>query len=318
MFTNRDFGNYIGVTLTPGSMKYDRQIHNRSLVIKALLGKLTGWVPLMQPVQNDLVVVSYHGTQKRFLNNFVEQVKFFKDTYNIITPAQLSEFFENRLESSSKPYLLFSFDDGLRSNLYVAEILYKYGIRTFFFVVPEFINCSKEKQRAFFLQNICPMDSWQSCTSEDTMALSWDELKGLVAIGHEMGSHSASHVMKTSELDDDSRYHEIVDSRCMLADGLDLSLDKIRAFCGPLDSLQSVGRKEMTLIKDNYKFFFSTFPGSNNKPKNPYFIKRVHIEDFWMFSTVRFVLSNLERLRWKHKINLFKNVCQMEKACNGK
>ena len=301
--------------MIPGSIKYDRQIHNRSLVVKALLGKLTGWIPLMQPIKNDLVVVSYHGTQKRFLNNFAEQVKFFKDTYNIISPAQLSEFFESRLESSSKPCLLFSFDDGLRSNLYAAEILYKFGIRAFFFVVPEFINCSKEKQAAFFLQNISPMASSQNYTNEDAMALSWDELKRLVAIGHEMGSHSASHVMRMSELDDDSRCHEIVYSRRMLADGLDLSPDKIRAFCGPVDSLQSVGRKEMALIKDNYKFFFSSFPGSNNKPKNPYFIKRVHIEDFWMLPAVKFALSNLERLRWKYKINLFKDVCQIEKAC---
>ena len=300
------------MTLIRGSIKYDNSIHSRAQLIKALLGKCVSWAPLMHARKNDLVVLNYHGTQKRFLNNFRLQVKFLQDRYHIISPSELEAFFKDGIKASNnKPSLLFNFDDGLRNNLYAAEVLHKYGIRALFFVVPEFVNCRHKSQAEFFQKNIKSMNQPRiDRTREDFM--SWHELEGLVAAGHEVGSHSSSHIMRAAGIDCRSRQYEIVESQRMIADGLSLSLDQIRCFCGPVDSLLSVGRAEMTLIRDNYRFFFSTFPGSNLKPKNPYFIKRVHIEAFWMLSTVKFALSNLERIRWKRKAAEFQKI--LEKA----
>lgn len=294
-----------------GSIKYDATIHSKAQVIKALLGKLVSLVPLMQAPKNDLVVLNYHGTPKKFLNNFRLQVNFFQDRFHIISPLELEAFFEDKLEASDKPYLLFSFDDGTRNNLYAAEVLNKYDLRALFFVVPEFVKCRHESQSEYFLKNINPISDPQiDDTREDIMAMSWRELGELVAAGHEVGSHSATHTMKVSGADCRSRQYEVVESRRMLAEGLSLHPDRIRSFCGPIDTLLSVGLTELTLIRDNYRFFFSTFPGSNLKPKNPYFIKRVHVEAFWMLSTVKFALSNLERIHWRRKVKLFEKLCQ--------
>ncbi len=301
--------------MIPGRSAYDRGIHTRSIAVKAVLGTLTGWMPCMRPPRNDLVVVGYHGTEKRSLHNFEKQVRFLKDTFAVISPGQLSGFFENRLADSDKPFLLFSFDDGIKNNVYAAEILRTYDIRAFFFVVPEFINRPAEEQAAFFLKNIRPGNGPCACGSEDAAALSWAELRQMAAAGHEIGSHSATHGMRMISLDTASRLHEIVESRRMVAEGLNVRPEAVRAFCGPVDSRLSVGRKEMALIRQHYSFFFSTLPGSNSVDRDPYFIRRVHLEDFWMLAAVRFALSNLERLRWKHKTVLFRDACRMEQFC---
>jgi hypothetical protein len=273
----------------------------------------------MHTPKNDLVVLNYHGTPKKFLNNFRLQVNFFQDRFHIISPLELEAFFEDKLEASNKPYLLFNFDDGTRNNLYAAEVLHEYGIRALFFVVPEFVNCRDESQGAYFLKNINPISNPQiNDTREDIMAMSWRELEELVAAGHEVGSHSSTHTMKVAGADCRSRQYEIVESRRMLAEGLSLNPDQIRSFCGPVDSLLSISPSELTLIRDHYRYFFSSFPGSNLKPKNPYFIKRVHVEAFWMLSTVKFALSNLERIRWRRKVKLFENLSYVNKSsCSG-
>ena len=295
--------------MTHGSIKYHAAIHSGAQVIKALLGKLVSWAPLMHALKNDLVVLNYHGTQKRFLNNFRQQVKFLQDRYHIISPSELEAFFKGVIDASNKPFLFFNFDDGTRNNLYAAEVLHEYGIRALFFVVPEFVNCRDESQVAYFLKNIKPVINPQiDSAREDFTAMSWRELEELVAAGHEVGSHSSTHTMSVAGADRRSRQYEIVESRRMIAEGLSLRLEQIRSFCGPVDSLLSVNLNEMSLIRDNYKFFFSSFPGSNLKPMNPYFIKRVHVEAFWMLSTVKYALSNLERIRWRRKVKLFNDM----------
>lgn len=287
-------------------------IHGRALITKALLGKLISIFSLMEPPKNDLIVLNYHGTCKRFLDNFEQQIRFFQDKYHIISPSELEAFFEGKLEHYNKPYLLLSFDDGIKNNLFAAEVLNKYGIRAIFFIVPEFVNCQQESQAAFFMKNINPITGLKNNVNhEDFTSLSWSELKELVNSGHEVGSHSSTHTMRANRIDCNLRQYEIVESRRMLAEGLNLNLDKIRSFCGPVDSLLSVGIADMALIRDNYRFFFSTFPGSNISPRNPYFIKRIHVEAFWPLSAVKFALSNLERIRWRQKVKLFKDVADL-------
>jgi hypothetical protein len=295
--------------LIHGSMKYDDRIHSKEQIIKALLGSLVSRVPLMKAPKNDLVVLNYHGTPKKFFNNFRLQVDYFREWFHIISPSELESFFKNKLEASNKPYLLFNFDDGIKNNLYAADVLNKYGIQALFFVVPEFINCKHERQSEYFLKNINPISNPQiEDTRDDIIAMSWRDLGELVATGHEVGSHSVTHMMKLPASDCSSRNYEIVESRRMIAECLNLYTESIRSFCAPVDTSLSVGIEELKLIRNNYKFFFSTFPGSNLKPKNPYFIKRVHVEAFWMLPTVKFALSNLERIRWRREVKLFENL----------
>ncbi len=315
-FTNRSFGNYTGAILIPGSIKYDAAIHSRAQLTKALLGKIISWLPFMRTPKNDLVVISYHGTPKKFIDNFTLQLHFLKERFRIISPLELDAFFEDKLEASDKPYFLFSFDDGIKNNLYAAEILNNCGFQAIFFVVPGFVNCRHESQSEYFLENVNPISNPQiENTQDDVTAMSWHELAELISTGHEVGSHSVTHTMKLSGSDCQSRQYEIVESRRMLAEGLNLRPDRIRSFCCPIDTLLSVGTTELKLIQDNYRFFFSTFPGSNLKPKNPYFIKRVHVEAFWMLSTVKYALSSLERIRWRRKVKLFENVSYVKKSC---
>jgi len=138
--------------------------------------------------------------------------------------------------------------------------------------------------------------------------MSWRDLKGLVKVGHEVGSHTATHTLRVAGATLTSRQYEIVESRRMIARALGLKLAQVRAFCGPKDSLLSISSLEMALIKQNYNFFFSSFAGCNCLPKNPYFIRRINVEVYWMLDTVKFALSNINRVRWKRKVKLFEKV----------
>lgn len=261
-----------------------------------------------------MVVLSYHGTPKRFFKNFEAQIRFFHNQYNIITPSQLRAFYNGSLKATDRPFLLFSFDDGIKNNFYAAELLEKYAIRAFFFVVPEFIDTTLQEQSAYFQEKIRPfINPHVYGKPEDLSAISWLELADLNEAGHEIGSHSLTHTLVAANITSESRRQEIVESKRMIEKAIGLAPDSVRAFCGPNNSLQSVGSYEMALIKQHYDLFFSSFPGTNCSPKNPYFIRRVNLEAFWLQETVQFSLSKLDWMRWKVKVKAFEKVLEESK-----
>jgi peptidoglycan/xylan/chitin deacetylase (PgdA/CDA1 family) len=292
-------------------MKYSFRIHCKNDLVKAFIGQSASLFPGQQTPIGDLIVLNYHGTQKQYLKNFEEQIKYLQDHYKIIDPVEFAAYFKNNLELSDKPFLLFNFDDGIKNNLYASELLEKYKIRAFFFVVPEFINTKIGSQSKFFRKNIRQnINQYVDRKPEDLTAMSWHELKWLAKSGHEIGSHTASHIFTVSNATTESRQYEIVESQRMIADAIGLDQKQIRSFCGPKDSLLSIGKLEMELIRQHYNFCFSTFAGSNFVSRNPYFIKRVNVETFWLLGSVKFALSNLNRVRWKGKVKTFEQMLE--------
>lgn len=290
-------------------MQYDSRIHRRVDFIKSLMWKISGWLPRMTSSKDDLLVLNYHGTPKSYIKNFEVQLKFLLDNYRVISPADLQAYFEDKLEDGDRPCVLLNFDDGINNNLYAVELMEKYKICAFFFIVPQFINRPLHLQSVYFREKIRGhINPYITKNREDKTAMSWQDLKDLIKLGHEVGSHSATHTLTVDNSTLASRKYEIVESRHMIAKTLNLKVAEVRAFCGPRDSMLSVGSLEMALIKQNYNFFFASFAGSNYLPKNPYFIKRINMEIYWLLDTVKFSLSNLNRLRWNGRVKSFEKI----------
>lgn len=290
-------------------MNYNHRIHPKTHLVKALLVRLAKYSRAMVLPKGDLIVLGYHGTQRRFLKNMEAQIRFFKDQFRIISPDDLMPFFTGGLEKVDRPYLLFSFDDGIKNNLHAVELMAKHGIRGQFFVVPEFINTRPQEQGYYFQKNIRSIiNNHIDSNSEDLTPMSWPELQILVKAGHRVGSHTMTHQLKTANSTPSSRYYEIVESKRVIAESLSLETVQVQAFCSPGDSLLSVGSQEMALIRQSYDFHFSTLVGCNCAPRAPYFIKRVNVEAFWMHDTVRFALSNLDRMRSRKKVRAFERI----------
>jgi peptidoglycan/xylan/chitin deacetylase (PgdA/CDA1 family) len=286
---------------------WDSKIHSRALKIKSILGALEKpfWKIRGGLNKDDLLVLNYHSTPKKFIPNLEKQLLFFQKEFDIISPNEVSDFYKSSGNSTSKKIkLLLTFDDGLANNLLAIELLNKYSIKAIFFVVPKFIDSDNQKE--YYLKNIRPeINDNIDFRKEDFEAMSWGELSLTSTQGHKIESHSLTHVMCAEDENEVRQNEEIVISRAIIENKLNIQID---SFCAPNDSLKSVNSDSLLLIKQNYTYFYSTFPGSNSLDKDPMFIKRSNVECFWPLGAVKFALGNFERKRWKEQRVRFSNM----------
>jgi peptidoglycan/xylan/chitin deacetylase (PgdA/CDA1 family) len=275
---------------------YNKSIHTKAQLIKSVLGsiempffKINGYLN-----KHDLIVLNYHSTPLKFKDNFEKQINFYQAHFSIISPNDLKNFYANKLESK-KPKLLITFDDGLSNNKYALQILDKYKIKALLFIVPDFIAATQQKE--YYTTHIRnEINPFIDSQPEDFTALSWNELKEIIANGHLVGSHTMSHTLKANTSDNEVLNREITTSKNSIESQLNISVEN---FSAPFNSLFSVGEKEMSLIIKNYNYFHSTFPGSNYLNKNNYFIKRFNVECFWTIPNIIHTLGHIERFRWR-------------------
>jgi peptidoglycan/xylan/chitin deacetylase (PgdA/CDA1 family) len=289
-------------------MLYDPRLHSRVDLIKALLGNVLRFAPGFKVPTDDLIILSYHSTPRRFLHCFEKQVGFFRRKYRIISPRDLPAYASGTLVEVNRPNLLFTFDDGIENQFDASSILDKYGIKGIFFIVPAFAAEVYKRQADYYRKNIRPkVNSYINDKPEDFHAMSWKQIRQLYQSGHEIGSHSFSHTLDCKTANQQMRYREIVESKMRIADELGVTEGEIRSFCGPNDSSLAVGVEEAKLIMDHYDYFYSTFAGSNLGLRESFALKRANVECYWMMSTVKYQVCRFEWLRWKSRVIAFED-----------
>ena len=288
-------------------MKFNPDLHSGGMRLKSMLSYFD--FSYKQYSASDLIVVNYHGTQKKFIHLFAAQLDFLNSTFNIIHPDCITDYFNDPSKvRGSRPKLLITFDDGLKNNLYAVDELDKRGIKALFFIIPGFVNTSVSSQKEYFTNQIRPLINKNiDIENHDFLALSWDDLKGLFADGHRIGSHSFSHTL-TSDSNREIVEHEIKDSKYEISSKTDISPEEIRFYCCPNETFTSTGIPEHKIIKQNYRFFFTTFAGSNQKIFDPYLICRTNVESYWPFNTFKYAIGKMDWWRWKGKIRKFRKL----------
>ncbi|HEU4717406.1 MAG TPA: polysaccharide deacetylase family protein [Bacteroidia bacterium] len=284
-------------------MKYDPKIHSWRHLVKSALGRMEFLLTGEPCPPGELLVLNYHGTPLKFMDNFREQIRFFRDRFDFISPAQLGDYFSGKPDPK-KSYALITFDDGLRNNLHAAEVLREFNIRAYFFIVPAFINAPAGDQKNYYLQHIRPqINPAIDSREEDLLPLSWEDVRRLHSEGHGIGAHSLTHDLLASGSEEESR-KEIISCREVIYEKTGVMPD---SFCSPNNSLLSAGKKEMQLIRENYRYHFSTLPGSNTGA-SPFFIRRVNVESFWLKGAVMRATGKWDRKRWTSRIMQFSAV----------
>ena len=287
-------------------MKLNFKIHNRNHIIKNFIGNIEYLFSNSKLQNSQLTVVNYHGTQKTFIHNFRKQILFFKKHFYIIPPELLSKFYNGELNDTEKPLMLITFDDGIKNNVYAAEILYEYKIKAYFFIVPDFIDCPISKQKEYFRNYIRPkINTAIDSEIEDYTALTWNEVKLLISQGHSIGSHTKTHTLIAKESTLENSITEIQLSKENIASKLNLPLQSINAFCSINNTLESISNKELKLIKENYKYHFTTIPGQNSAESSPYFIKRANIESYWLAGALKYAIGIWNLKRWTNATNAY-------------
>jgi len=249
-------------------------------------------------------VVNYHGVSSHYLNAFKLQLSYLKNAYCIISPSEIDLYFEKKL-TSEKPFLLLTFDDGLSNQLEVAKYLHQQNIQTYFFIIPTFINTEKTHQKAYYRENIrSQTNSFMEKEDADYNALSWDDVKEILSMGHSIGAHSSSHAMLANEKDIAKVYFEIVECKAQIVFAMQPQSIKINSFCSIINTANSVGKKEAQVIAQNYKYHFSTFPGSNTQ-RNKQLIRRCNVEAHFSEGEVKFSMGKFNRVLWNKKVANF-------------
>jgi peptidoglycan/xylan/chitin deacetylase (PgdA/CDA1 family) len=247
----------------------------------------------------ELIVLCMHSTPKDRMDDFKRLTKWLLQHFKPLRPSEMDLFFDNRINNG--PYILFTFDDGLRNNLHVAKYLSEEGVGAYFFLVPDFIQAVD--QQAYYRKNIRQViDTSFDKLEEDFTSISFQEAKELRELGHEIGSHTQSHLLRAGmSIEDATR--EIQGSLQTLRSNIS---PEINSFCSPIDTLISVDSNGKKLIQENYKYHFTTFPGRNAEGMNSQIIFRRNIEVNWSRGKIKFALGAWDLPRWAPGIERFR------------
>lgn len=251
--------------------------------------------------QDELIVLCLHSTPKKYLSQLNDITDFLLKHFIPLDPAQLEDYFSGRLAQG--PYVLFTFDDGLRNNKFAADLLHVRGIHAFFFVVPDFLTSTDAE--LYYRTNIRQViEPGFDRHEEDVTPLSVYELLELIKQGHVVGSHTMSHLMR-STCSAEQGEQEVVGSKRKLEGLLGVAIE---GFCSPINTNFSVNSRSKALINEHYAYHFTTFPGEHTVEKNPKLIFRRNIEVNWTLGQIKFALGRADLKRWSHETERFRQL----------
>lgn len=231
--------------------------------------------------------INYHGTSKKYQDNFEKQLIFFKQNYSSVKIKDLDNLLSGDWKKE-KPGLIISFDDGLKSNYDVAKpLLEKYGFMGWFFVPVGLIGTGNCK-----LQD--------KTNTKDCSYMNWEDILKLSKY-HIIGCHTFTHCRLYSNTSEYKLKGEIVNSKEILEQKLNKKID---VFCWVGGEEKTYTAKAAKYIrKAGYKYSFMT----NNKPifprTNRFQLQRTNIEVDWPLSLVKFYLSGIMDIIYTGKRN---------------
>ena len=273
----------------------------KELVVRLIKGVLGRWEWTSQKPKygkKDLLVLCYHSTPQHFMHRFEAQYNWYIDQgFTFLSPEELPDFYEGKL--SEGPYLLYTFDDGLKNNLLAARFLQSKGVKAFFFLVPAFYKTPASDQADYYQRVIRPVINPKWEPLHERGAMSMDKHQELMALGHSVGAHTYTHALEASEKDEKELIKEVVGSK----EGIQADLrTQINTFCSINQTDWSLNPTSARLVRENYTYHFTTFPGVNQPTDDPLFIYRRNVEVFWGQGMVKFAMGKRDLSRWKERI----------------
>ncbi|MFN0033303.1 MAG: polysaccharide deacetylase family protein [Flavobacteriales bacterium] len=250
---------------------------------------------------DELIVLCMHSTPKSHLPQFEQLLDFLLQHFKPLPPEDLRSYYHGELADG--PYVLFTFDDGLRNNLHAANALHMRGIHAYFFLVPGFIQSSNQAE--YYQKNIRPaINRKVDKLEEDFEAMSVDEVKKLLADGHSIGVHSYTHTLH-GDMNGEELQHEVIESKAALES---MFACRLNSFCSINHTTHSVNAICKRMIESNYTFHFTTYPGLNAEEKKPQLIYRRNIEVHWPMGKIKFALGQADLDRWKPVVAHFQHL----------
>lgn len=201
-----------------------------------------------------LRILNYHNIPVSDLKNFENQIIFFKDNYDILSPIEFENLKSNDFSSKK---ILITFDDGFKSIVRILPILQKYKIQAIFFVIKDFIMINQKDVDYFIKNNIFRNNSY----SIDDSNLNIEDIKNIISLGHTIGYHTKSHIDLGKIYNTNIIRDEIIES----ARNFEKMIDnvQIKHFAFPYGMSKNLTNQSIKIMREKYKFIYSGIRGNN-------------------------------------------------------
>jgi peptidoglycan/xylan/chitin deacetylase (PgdA/CDA1 family) len=131
--------------------------------------------------------IYFHNVDEQYFSQFKEIILYLKNHFVFVSHSEAIELIHHGTDKT-KNYLSISFDDGFADNFEIAQLLTAMDIKACFFVCPSFIDgFESEVQKKATLREVFDQHS-------NIDFLGWDQVKTMIVMGHEIGSHTNSHI----------------------------------------------------------------------------------------------------------------------------
>lgn len=227
--------------------------------------------PIGLTASNRLRVLLHHDIAPHEQARFGAELRWLARTWTFVTPEHFAAMVSG-MEPIRGSNLLLTFDDGLASNLVVAEqVLNPLGIRALFFVVSDLVDIEdRQEARRFIARNI-----YLGTRADELPAhwhnIGWGDLHALLKQGHSIGSHTRTHkrlslIHTKTELE-----HEIISGADTLEQRLGVAIDH---FSYPFGDLASFSESALSVAKRRFRFIHSGLRGDNAGGVSPFTLRR--------------------------------------------
>jgi peptidoglycan/xylan/chitin deacetylase (PgdA/CDA1 family) len=232
--------------------------------------------------------VNYHDVPMSMSAAFVEQLRFYRRHFVPVGYKELIELQSSRWPSS-RPGILLSFDDGLRSHAeVVAPLLEEQGFPGWFFVPPGFLDTPEDEQAAFARRNHITTRGGTAAT--DRVAMTWDEVRRLDRC-HIIGCHTLTHRRLTDSTSVDALEREVEMAKLRLEEEIG---HPVAAFAWVGGEEGSYSRAAACMIrKAGFEVSFMTNSAVIRPGADPFELQRTNVEAFNPPELLQFQLSGL-------------------------
>jgi peptidoglycan/xylan/chitin deacetylase (PgdA/CDA1 family) len=166
-----------------------------------------------------LRAVNFHNTSRDRRGEYERQILELGERFAAIDEAGLHALLSGEGTLLSRPAVLPVLYEGYRNNYEVAlPLIERAGLRAWFFVVTGFIDAPVEEQCAFARSHYIGLSG--NDRPRERCAMTWDELRDVVARGHVVACHTTTHCAASSISTPDDARRELFHSRERLEEEL--------------------------------------------------------------------------------------------------
>ena len=225
------------------------------------------------PAKRGIVFLTLHHIDSSEVEWLCDVLDDLKRSYDFIDVKDIEDAVRLPIRDS-RPKLVLTFDDAFGCQKMVAdECLSSRNIKALFFVPTAFVGLVGQEALNFTKTSFYPNSQPKHIPMGGYDAMRWADIRALVAEGHTIGAHTASHP-KLSNISEEELRDEIINSADILESELKV---KIRHFAYPFGTVEATSQLSRSIVKKRFDWAYSNIRGVFKDSPSKHFIYRQNL-----------------------------------------